>query len=85
MKLMLCYYCKLFLPGPSSSFLCTWDLAIVVFLGMTTVHALSKLGVSDFRLLLQDLCGNMLEYFLLCMLWRRKWICEVNLCPMLQS
>ena len=47
-------------------------MAVLVFLGMTSVHKLSQKGVSDFKLLLWGLSGNTFAYTLLYMLWFRK-------------
>jgi hypothetical protein len=47
-------------------------MAVLVFIGMALVHALSLKGVSDLKLLLSGLSGNTFAYILLYMLWFRK-------------
>lgn len=46
-------------------------MAVLVFVGMTTVHRLSQIGVSDFKLLFWGLIGNTLGYIMLYLLWHR--------------
>ena len=53
-------------------------MAVLVFGGMTAVHKLSQIGISDFKLLVYGLLGNTIGYFLLYMLWYRKWLFDIN-------
>ena len=46
-------------------------MAVLVFLGMTSVHKLSQIGVTDLTLLLWGLFANALGYFLLYITWKR--------------
>lgn len=46
-------------------------MAVLVFLGMTSVHKLSQSGVSDFNLLISGLLGNAVGYIMLYGLWHR--------------
>lgn len=46
-------------------------MAILVFLGMTSVHKLSQMGVTDFTLLCYGLLANALGYLLLYISWQR--------------
>eukprot|EP00985_Skeletonema_marinoi_P018896 scaffold10698_cov213-Skeletonema_marinoi.AAC.3 len=46
-------------------------MAILVFLGMTSVHKLSQMGVTDFTLLCYGLMANALGYLLLYSSWQR--------------
>ena len=46
-------------------------MAVLVFVGMASVHKLSNIGISDFILLVSGLVGNTIGYFMLYMLWYR--------------
>ncbi|KAL7554559.1 hypothetical protein ACHAWF_018017 [Thalassiosira exigua] len=46
-------------------------MAVLVFIGMTAVHRLSKIGVSDFKLLCGGLLWNTVGYFMLYLTWCR--------------
>jgi len=46
-------------------------MAVLVFLGMTSVHRISQSGVSDIKLLCWGLSGNIIGYTMLYMLWYR--------------
>ena len=46
-------------------------MAVLVFVGMASVHKLSNVGFSDFILLASGLVGNTIGYFMLYMLWYR--------------
>lgn len=46
-------------------------MAILVFLGMTSVHKFSQMGVTDFTLLCYGLSANALGYLLLYISWQR--------------
>ena len=46
-------------------------MAVLVFVGMASVHKLSNIGISDFILLVSGLVGNTIGYFMLYLLWYR--------------
>ncbi|KAL7458666.1 hypothetical protein ACHAWC_010281 [Mediolabrus comicus] len=46
-------------------------MAILVFVGMTSVHKLSQMGVTDYTLLCYGLLANAAGYFLLYITWKR--------------
>jgi hypothetical protein len=46
-------------------------MAVVVFLGMTSVHKLSQMGVTDFTLICYGLLANAIGCLLLYITWRR--------------
>jgi len=46
-------------------------MAVLLFVGMASVHKLSQSGVSDFKLLVFGLFGNTIGYLLLYMMWHR--------------
>lgn len=64
-------YCEL-LQGPVEVSYVLGIMAVLVFLGMTSVHRLSHVGVSDFKLLVTGLLANTIGYIMLYFLWHRK-------------
>ena len=58
-------------------------MAILVFLGMTSVHKLSQMGVTDFTLLCYGLLANALGYLLLYGTWKRDVSVSAFITPIL--
>lgn len=52
-------------------------MAVLVFIGMTSVHKFSQSGVTDFKLLCWGLFGNTIGYLMLYLLWYRELTCSV--------
>ncbi len=60
-------------------------MAVLVFLGMTSVHKLSQMGVTDFTLLCYGLAANALGYLLLYISWQRDASVAAFVIPVLIS
>jgi hypothetical protein len=60
-------------------------MAVVVFLGMTSVHKLSQMGVTDFTLLCYGLLANAIGYLLLYITWHRDVSVAAFIIPVLIS
>ncbi|KAL7500075.1 hypothetical protein ACHAWT_009037 [Skeletonema menzelii] len=60
-------------------------MAILVFLGMTSVHKLSQMGVTDYTLLCYGLLANAIGYLLLYISWHRDASVPAFVIPVLIS
>lgn len=78
--------CFLTFHYPQSPVQVSWVLgamAVLVFLGMTSVHKLSQMGVTDFTLLCYGLLANAFGYLLLYCTWRRGVSVSAFIIPIL--